>query len=252
MRSIPTTVTINQCDFKIVVELINKKSSSARVNGDNIHLRLSSRLPKKIQHEHAQKLIESLSQKLIKKNFKPKPLLIDLTSPITVRNTQYQVFVGYASRKTLGIKSEKLPDGTIILSLTFPYDLDKETVKKHVKREFLNTLIAENTPFLLERVAHFNDRYFKLKPFSKVEFRIFKTKWGLCRSDRVVRFNILLLFCPDEILDYIIVHELSHMLEMNHSKAYWDIVDTLMPTRKIFERWLNNNGTNILNAEVVF
>ncbi len=56
-----------------------------------------------------------------------------------------------------------------------------------------------------------------------------KTQWGSCSSNGNLNFNNRLLFVPEELVDYVVVHQLAHRKEMNHSNAFWNVVEKYMP-----------------------
>ena len=66
--------------------------------------------------------------------------------------------------------------------------------------------------------------------------------WGSCNSNNDISINWRLAFSPPEVLEYIIAHEMSHLVEFNHSKKFWELVDKLIPKRKSKEIWLKKNG----------
>ena len=69
-----------------------------------------------------------------------------------------------------------------------------------------------------------------------------KTKWGSCDSNRNIKLNFRLIMLPHKTLDYVIVHELSHILEMNHSKEFYKIVSAVMPSYKLHQKILKENN----------
>lgn len=73
------------------------------------------------------------------------------------------------------------------------------------------------------QVAHFN------RAFPKASIRKMKTKWGSCSENGAMRFSLALASKPQELIDYVVVHELCHLKEMNHSPAFWHEVESLMP-----------------------
>ncbi len=83
--------------------------------------------------------------------------------------------------------------------------------------------------------------------YNNVTVRCQKTRWGSCSAKGNLNFNCLLSFAPTEVFDYVIVHELCHLKEMNHSPAFWHEVEKIIPDRKIHEKWLRQNGSALLS-----
>ncbi len=73
-----------------------------------------------------------------------------------------------------------------------------------------------------------------------------KTRWGSCSSKGNLNFNWRLMLAPPRILDYVVVHELCHRIEMNHSKAFWDAVETVLPDYRELRKWLKDNGRTLI------
>ena len=68
--------------------------------------------------------------------------------------------------------------------------------------------------------------------YGRISIREQKTRWGSCSSEGNLNFNCRLLFVPDRIVDYVVIHELAHRRFMNHSKAFWKEVEKYMPDYK--------------------
>ena len=78
-----------------------------------------------------------------------------------------------------------------------------------------------------ERVQHFNELYgFS---FNRISIRNQKTRWGSCSSKKNLNINYKVLFLPQALRDYIVVHELCHLKEMNHSHRFWHLVQQALP-----------------------
>ena len=77
------------------------------------------------------------------------------------------------------------------------------------------------------RISHFNSFY--RVPVSKIVIRNQKSRWGSCSHKGVLSFNYRIVFLPEYLADYIVVHELSHVREMNHSKRFWTLVAATIP-----------------------
>ena len=78
--------------------------------------------------------------------------------------------------------------------------------------------------------------------YSRISIRDQKTRWGRCSSRGTLSFNWRLMLAPPDILDYVIVHELCHLTHMNHSPAFWQCVEHILPDYKTRRKWLKENG----------
>lgn len=82
--------------------------------------------------------------------------------------------------------------------------------------------------------------------FNKITIRDQKTRWGSCSSRGNLNFNWRLVLAPVPVLDYVVIHELAHRREMNHSSRFWDIVGEMMPDYQIYKRWLRDHGGSLM------
>lgn len=80
----------------------------------------------------------------------------------------------------------------------------------------------------------------------RVSVRSQRSKWGSCSSQGNLNFNCLLLLAPMEVLDYVVVHELCHRLEMNHSPRFWAEVRRVLPDYDAARTWLRQNGGSLM------
>ena len=82
--------------------------------------------------------------------------------------------------------------------------------------------------------------------YGRIAIRRQKTRWGSCSNKGNLNFNCLLMLMPDEVVDYVVVHELCHLIEMNHSKSFWKLVEEVMPDYKENRKWLRDHGSEIM------
>lgn len=91
-----------------------------------------------------------------------------------------------------------------------------------------------------ERITRYQTQL-RVKPKS-IEIVESRTKWGSCSSDKKLTFNYRLAMAPVEVIDYVIIHELCHLLHMNHDRSFWRRVGSLMPDYKEKEEYLARYG----------
>ncbi len=81
--------------------------------------------------------------------------------------------------------------------------------------------------------------------YSRITVRDQKTRWGSCSSSGTLSFNYRLIFAPDIILDYVVVHELCHLTHMNHSRDFWNMVGSILPDYREYRKWLREHGDEL-------
>ena len=77
--------------------------------------------------------------------------------------------------------------------------------------------------------------------YGRITVRDQRTRWGSCSAKGNLNFNWRLILAPGEVLDYVVVHELAHRREMNHSKRFWSLVEMVLPDYERRRRWLKEN-----------
>jgi len=94
------------------------------------------------------------------------------------------------------------------------------------------------------RVAHFAP--IVGVTYGRITIRNQRTRWGSCSSMGNLNFNCLLMLTPPEVIDYVVVHELCHRKEMNHSQLFWNEVARVLPGYAEQEKWLKTHGNEIM------
>ncbi|MCR5357494.1 MAG: M48 family metallopeptidase [Lachnospiraceae bacterium] len=172
-----------------------------------------------------------------------------------------------SKRKTIGISIEK--DGSVILrapywcskkeALQFLFE-KQDWIERTRERVMEEEKIRKFYSFSDEELNDIKRRAKIILPsmvrdiagqmgeeYGRVTIRAQKSRWGSCSLKKNLNFNCLLILLPENVQRYVIVHELCHLKEMNHSKAFWREVAKYQPTYKEDRKQLNSEGRKLIN-----
>ena len=82
--------------------------------------------------------------------------------------------------------------------------------------------------------------------YGRITIRNQKTRWGSCSAKGNLNLNCLLMLTPEDVQDYVVVHELCHRKQMNHSKQFWEEVEKVLPDYRERRMWLKEHGSAII------
>ena len=132
-------------------------------------------------------------------------------------------------------KAQWIEDHLVRIAQRLPPLTDEERAQLLVKAR-------EDLP---RRVAHFAPLA-AVSP-GRITVRCQRTRWGSCSSKGNLNFNCLLMLCPEEVRDYVVVHELCHLKELNHSRRFWEEVAKVMPKDRRHMKWLKDHGGDVMS-----
>jgi len=168
------------------------------------------------------------------------------------------------------LKDKKYEEGECFLYLGKEYPL-KVIVDEYIKSSLVNFsdnyLIVYIKNIEKESVKNILEKFYRKECNKKVKRRValyqknFKLKprsisvvdeidrWGSCNSSREIKFNSKLIMAPEHVIDYVVVHEMSHMAHMNHSKSFWTSVGKIIPNYKDSSEWLQRNVIRMIDFQ---
>lgn len=173
---------------------------------------------------------------------------------------EYQIIK--SSRKTIAIEVTK--EGSVVVRIPFHCPIStvnqflerkKIWIDRKVRERKAKSRVTAGPAFSSEEKDRFMEqakKVFEEKAlfyahvmgvyYQRITVREQKTRWGSCSSKRNLNFNWRLLLAPEQVLDYVVIHELAHLIEMNHSSDFYAVVASVMPDFKVWQRWLKENG----------
>lgn len=113
--------------------------------------------------------------------------------------------------------------------------------QKKIRELLAKVIAADNIHLVRQRVVQLNQLHFQ-QPIHDIKLTYTQSQWGSCSTDGVINLSVRLLFTPPIVQDYVIIHELAHLLEMNHGPRFWALVKRAMPDYKQWEAWLDEHG----------
>lgn len=164
--------------------------------------------------------------------------------------------------RTKGFKEKEYVNGETFLFLGdhYPIQLNEEPFLKRPQITFDGRILHIQTPskdeeilkkamtrfykqqckrIVEKRIRHYQSN-FKMKPKS-IRIASNKKQWGSCSSLRELTFNWKLAMAPMEVLDYVVVHEMCHMVHMNHDRSFWRLVGKYVPDYEARQQWLKES-----------
>lgn len=237
-RRIFVKIEYNNEIIDVVIEYKKRKKIEIRIDSDGTVRALA---PKDVEKECIIETIKSkihlIAEKLnerrkIFENIENKECLNEKKILYLGSNYPYKIIVDENNEKSL-IRFE---NGMFFINVVrFEEDLIKYAMENFYKKECSK---------VVQQRINYYQKYFKTKP-KVIKIVESKNTWGTCNSNRDMNFNWRLIMAPIEIIDYIVVHEMCHMVHMNHSKSFWKFVGKIIPDYKKRTEWLQVNGSRM-------
>lgn len=114
-----------------------------------------------------------------------------------------------------------------------------ETIKK-----VLTAWYRQEAKFYIDQRVNLWAKHIGVQP-SAVRYRVARQRWGSCSTEGVICFNWKMIMAPPEVIDAIVIHELCHLIEHNHSPRFWALVQQHCPYYSVHKNWLDLNGHHL-------
>ena len=233
-----TSLEVNGQSIPVKVYRESRRSVRFSIGKKAAILRLPTYLSKEEQAGHWQRFSKWVNKQIVSRPGSENAFgkIYQDGDMLQVGERQYQLRIVETDNVN---HSGKIEPGRII-SLRLAAR-SNEQQRKRATQHLLSRLVAQDyKPFITRRVMELNHLYFQ-KPVNSVNLKFNRSNWGSCSTKSNINLSTCLLFAPQDVVDYVIIHELAHLVEMNHSHRFWALVENAMPNYKEKEQWLKDN-----------
>lgn len=207
-----------------------RKTIALKVRGDEVSLHLPKRVPLWLGKQFVAKQQDWLNARLLIAGQQAKRFFTaDSEQPYLGKDYPLRLNPDLKQRRQLVFDDQHF-------CIKLPTHADAEMIKNRLLRGYKQLAGA----YLPERCQQLADLT-GLQP-EKIQLRSYKARWGSCNARGEVQLNWLLIQAPPAVIDYVIIHELCHLQQMNHSANFWQLVEQFAADYRIHRSWLKQHG----------
>jgi len=240
-KSAGQTLRVSGIELPINIYLENRNNSRVSLGKKAVHIRLPFWLSNREKEQQIRQFLKWAREKIVKNAdhaVKEKPRRYKDGDKLQVGSDQYHISIDYKDRKTgsARINGQQIQ---IIIPEGFNHDGCSDMIATLISR----CLAAHYLPWISQKVHKLNQLYFK-QYINRITLKNTKSRWGSCSQKGNINLSTRILFAPEEVIDYVCIHELAHLKVPDHSKKFWSLVEFVIPDYKKHLQWLKKNGYN--------
>ncbi len=215
-------IELNDRELGRIVVMTNRRAKKIIARRKEDHIRLT--VPVGFNPRRIPSLLQELHQRLLR--LKPLPVKIfteeDLISSLTFEARLLRDPYQKVMRLTL-------KEGQLRIFVPEKLDIRREEVQQTIREAITNVLRMEARRVLPLKTARFGKEH--NLTYGKVRINGSRGRWGSCSNRKDINYSLFLMLLPERLIDYVVLHELAHTLEMNHSEHFWQLLDRMCAGR---------------------
>jgi len=232
---------INVGDLTVPVKILfeDRFNNRVTVNSNGITIKISAKQPKEEQRKNIDYFLKWAKEKL-----GSKPELLDFLPQRKYMNGEVIRIGGYDFFISIFFQDQKkstarIFNNQIVISLAKGLSVEAQVnTNSYLVCKCLTKFFQ---PIITERIHELNGRFFG-KHINSVKLKYNTSNWGSCSTQGNINISLRLLFAPQDVIDYVLIHELAHLVHANHSNRFWNLVEKVMPSYREKEKFLNDNN----------
>ncbi|MCO5230273.1 MAG: M48 family metallopeptidase [Chitinophagales bacterium] len=233
-------------DLPVPVKIIIETRSSARIalRKKQIIIRIPKGMSAAQRDKSTLELIEWAKKTIAEKDlYSASPTHhFETGSKIEILGQSYNIEQQFVSGNRAAMRFAQ--QNQIKFQLPIHLSNNKEELHQHIQNLFIKGLNKYFLTTIQKRVHELNRLHFQAD-IGKISLRYTTSRWGSCSSNGTISLSTRLLLVPQIVCDYVIIHELAHRFEMNHSERFWALVEKAMPDYKRHLHWLKTESRDL-------
>ena len=231
-------IDIGNVDLEVQVERTNRKRTIAlQVKNNKLIIKTPRSVSKKTLVDLIKRKQHWINQRAIlhfeEQNLKNREFIDN--DKFYFRGDEYRLSLILERKEAV-----KIEGGLLLVSYVDDKSIGRDTIKRLLEDWYLK----ESIKILKARTEELAQQM-RVQPY-EITVKNYKSKWGSCTSNNKISYNWRIIMAPDDIVDYLIVHELSHIIEPNHSKNFWYQVGNYCKDFQKKRKWLRENGHKLV------
>lgn len=235
-------IDVDGVSYNIYIYIERRNSVRASITRKRIILRVPRQLRESDREEEIRKMLIWVVNKLrveglekdIKKDYKDGDYI----------RTHYRIYKLEIEKRDSNKNFAKIKDNRAVIKIK--NSLDEKSKQEYISKKLRKLLAKKHQKDLTEEVKKLNELHFG-KELGPISYKYTHSRWGVCKSKtKEIQISTRLLLAPIEIKNYVIIHELAHLIEPNHSRRFWNIVKSVDHNYKEKIRWLKVHGKELV------
>lgn len=242
-------IRVNDTRHPVQIHIEKRRSSRASIGKKAVYIRLPSHLPLSLRHAQIERFKKWALEKIAEGGIPATPVrtreyengerIVIAGVPFTlVVRTPKRTVAQNRTPRTKARESGRIVGREIRISCDMAFDRNR--VQKRMSRLIAHSVGRHMLPVFETRIAELNRIHFGFR-YERIRLKNMSSRWGSCSSKGNLNFALRLCLTPPEVIDYVIIHELAHIKQRNHSQSFWKLVGRAMPSWKEKRRWLRMN-----------
>lgn len=238
MLSRSDTAAINDSEFGKIAVRRNSRAKHVRLRMESDG-RLVITLPRFASLKHAEKMVDTSRDSIRRWQKKHAAKTIVFQNDDRIGQSHTVKFT------PMPIDQTKIRIDNLVINVQHPGDLpsDHQTIQQYLREYVLKALQKEARAYLPRRLRYLAEHFGF--DYERVRFGTQKGRWGSCSSKGTISLNVSLMMLDLDLIDYVLVHELCHTKNMNHSLSFWESVEKCLPDYKDRRRRLKAEQPNL-------